>query len=136
MHPRDFEGETQPQTGCAFVRINGNVVGEVELGAVPAGDNHLGMDCRMDDGTAFSGLVLRHQFGVEKTFRDYQGLGWQELGDLFDFGYCLTVHKSQGSESEKVVLFEQRLPMMDDDEWRRWLYTGVTRAKQSLVVVG
>jgi len=25
---------------------------------------------------------------------------------------------------------------MDDEQWRRWLYTGVTRAEEELYIVG
>jgi len=55
--------------------------------------------------------------------------------DYFDFGYCISVHKSQGSEWEKVILFEQRTPRWDDEYYKRWLYTGITRAKEKLMVV-
>jgi superfamily I DNA/RNA helicase len=56
--------------------------------------------------------------------------------DLFDFGYALTVHKAQGSQARKVILFEERFPKMTDDDWRRWLYTGITRAEEELVLFG
>ncbi len=56
--------------------------------------------------------------------------------DFFDFGYVISVHKSQGSEFNKVILFEQRSSYWDDDYYRRWLYTGVTRAKEKLFIVG
>jgi len=56
--------------------------------------------------------------------------------NLFDFGYALTVHKAQGSQAEKVILFEERFSKMDDDMWRRWLYTGVTRAVSELYIIG
>jgi len=57
-------------------------------------------------------------------------------GDLFDFGYALTVHKAQGSQSRRVILFEERFKQMDDEMWRRWLYTAVTRAQEELYIVG
>jgi len=56
--------------------------------------------------------------------------------NYFDFGYALTVHKAQGSQCEKVILFEERFPKMDDNTWRRWLYTGVTRAMFELYIIG
>jgi len=55
--------------------------------------------------------------------------------DFFDYGYCISVHKSQGSEWNKVILFEQRTKYWDDDYYKRWLYTGITRAKEKLMVV-
>jgi ATP-dependent exoDNAse (exonuclease V) alpha subunit len=55
--------------------------------------------------------------------------------DYFDYGYCISVHKSQGSEWNKVILFEQRTKHWDDDYYKRWLYTGITRAKEKLMVI-
>lgn len=55
--------------------------------------------------------------------------------DFFDYGYAITVHKSQGSEWNRVVLFPQRNKYQTDDEFRRWLYTAVTRAKEKLFVI-
>lgn len=56
--------------------------------------------------------------------------------DLFDFGYALTVHKAQGSQAKRVILFEERFSKMDDEQWQRWLYTGVTRAQEELYLFG
>ena len=62
----------------------------------------------------------------------------KNLGDInfFDFGYALTVHKAQGSQAKRVVVFEERFPKMDDDTFRRWLYTAVTRAEEELYIIG
>ncbi len=62
----------------------------------------------------------------------------KKLDDLnyFDFGYALTVHKAQGSQAKRVVLFEERFPKMDDDTFRRWLYTAITRAEEELYIIG
>ena len=51
----------------------------------------------------------------------------------FDYGYAITVHKSQGSEFDKVVLFNEYLGG-DREHYLRWLYTGVTRASKKLIV--
>jgi exodeoxyribonuclease-5 len=53
--------------------------------------------------------------------------------DEFDFGYVLTVHKSQGSQWDDVVLFDESGAFQDNRD--RWLYTGVTRAAKRLSVV-
>lgn len=50
----------------------------------------------------------------------------------FDYGYCITCHKSQGSEYDKVLVFEEFLRGGDH---ARWLYTACTRAKKKLVIV-
>jgi ATP-dependent exoDNAse (exonuclease V) beta subunit len=33
-------------------------------------------------------------------------------------------------------LFEERFTQMTDEDWKRWLYTGVTRAEEELFVIG
>ena len=51
----------------------------------------------------------------------------------FDYGYAITVHKSQGSEFNKVILFNEHLGS-DREHYLRWLYTGATRASKKLIV--
>ena len=53
----------------------------------------------------------------------------------FDFGYAMSVHKSQGSEWDRVILFEQRTKHWDDEYYARWLYTGITRARHKLFII-
>ena len=53
--------------------------------------------------------------------------------DEFDYGYVLTVHKSQGSQWDDVVLFDESFAF--SDARARWLYTGITRAARRLTVV-
>ncbi|MEG0153720.1 MAG: ATP-binding domain-containing protein, partial [Cellulosilyticaceae bacterium] len=50
----------------------------------------------------------------------------------FDYGYCVTTHKSQGSQWNKVLLFEESL---NREMHARWLYTAITRAVQKIVIV-
>ena len=62
-------------------------------------------------------------------------LSWPERRrfDEFTFGYCLTVHKAQGSQWDRVYLFDESFVFREDR--RRWLYTGVTRASEQITVV-
>jgi exodeoxyribonuclease-5 len=64
-----------------------------------------------------------------------EDFGWEERRayDEFDFGYVLTVHKSQGSQWNDVVLFDESFAFPDSRA--RWLYTGITRAAKRLSVV-
>lgn len=50
--------------------------------------------------------------------------------------YCLTVHKSQGSEYDHVVVVCYEVAKMMQCLDRRWLYTAVSRGKQSVQLVG
>ena len=89
-----------------------------------------------DEVENFSGLILAEQFNNPQSlnFTDKRN---RTLGaDLFDFGYALTVHKAQGSQAKKVLLFEERFPQMDDEVWKKWLYTAITRAEEELVIIG
>lgn len=64
-----------------------------------------------------------------------EALAWpQRKGhDEFDYGYVLTVHKSQGSQWDDVCLFDESAAFADSAA--RWLYTGITRAAKRLTIV-
>jgi exodeoxyribonuclease V alpha subunit len=57
-----------------------------------------------------------------------------EMLDQLELAYAITIHKSQGSEFEVVVM-----PMLNNFKmlsYRNLLYTGITRAKRLFIVVG
>jgi exodeoxyribonuclease-5 len=113
----------------------------------PEGEHHLRTDIFFpDDGLRLrDGRLLRHQLGRPYTFADFPSIAkvtgsevrsWDEAGLLFDHGYALTVHKSQGSQFCRVVLVaEPGLPGDAPAKRARWLYTGVTRASEQLSVL-
>jgi exodeoxyribonuclease-5 len=82
----------------------------------------------------YSGQISVAQFNADTALNFTENRRLIMGGDLFDFGYALTVHKAQGSQAKRVVLFEERFKKMDDDQWRRWLYTAVTRAEEELYI--
>lgn len=53
----------------------------------------------------------------------------------FDYGYCLTVHKSQGSQWRHVVICDDGFAKRNPAERREWLYTAITRATEKLTVI-
>ncbi len=53
--------------------------------------------------------------------------------DEFDYGYALTVHKAQGSQWDRVMLFDESRAFREHRA--RWLYTGLTRAARQLTIV-
>ena len=61
------------------------------------------------------------------------GFDWRRGMQQFDFGYGLTVHKSQGSEWGDVALINESGAFRE--QARRWLYTGITRASNRLTIV-
>jgi len=86
-----------------------------------------------EDGASGVSVVCHahHFLGKEEELRK---MGWRRRdAEEFDYGCALTVHKAQGSQWDDVVLFDESGAFRADA--RRWLYTGVTRAAQRLLVV-
>jgi exodeoxyribonuclease-5 len=50
------------------------------------------------------------------------------------WGYAITVHKSQGSSWDNVILFDDGFGRTAIDR-NRWLYTAITRAEKGLVIL-
>jgi len=82
----------------------------------------------------YKGLISVKQFNSPSALNFTNQRKNTIQGDLFDFGYALTVHKAQGDQAKRVVLFEERFKHMDNSMWKRWLYTAVTRAEEELYI--
>ena len=84
-----------------------------------------------------SGLIKRIDHGKKKFFVEFdtQTVEYEfHEADQLTLAYAVTIHKSQGSEFPAVVipLLNQHFIMRR----RKLLYTGITRAKKLLVLVG
>lgn len=78
-----------------------------------------------DAGTKFERLpVRREQFHQQKTLK-----GHDPDHAYVDFGYAMTVHKSQGSEWDDVCVLEW---IHRDWSASRWRYTAITRAAKTV----
>ena len=67
---------------------------------------------------------------------DDEKVCWYEFNELeqIEHSYCITIHKAQGSEFDVVIMVvPQAAPMLLT---RNLLYTGLTRAKKLLIVIG
>ena len=72
---------------------------------------------------------IKIQFDDEKVV-------WYQFNELeqIDLAYAITVHKAQGSEFDVVIMVVgQSAPMLLT---RNLLYTGMTRAKKMLIIIG
>ena len=81
-----------------------------------------------DDGREIKCLAHRNHFLGTSDSLDFRD---RMKANEFDYGYALTVHKSQGSQWDSVILL---------DEWHaadhaKWLYTAITRAAESVTVI-
>ena len=87
--------------------------------------------------------ILKYQFGYQKTFSSFSELEafgmevrhWSEVGLLFDYGYAMTCHKMQGSQANNVIVFNERPAPVSEDNYRRWIYTAVSRSSDKLTVI-
>lgn len=79
----------------------------------------------------FCNKIEPDQFGQE--FTNVPDTKSEDL-DYFDWAYCITTHKAQGSEWNNVLVIEEGQQMWKDDIWRKWLYTAVTRAKEKVII--
>jgi len=86
-------------------------------------------------------VIHPHSFLSEKASNRFElskkyKLEFKAMGVSCDYAYCLTVHKSQGSEFERVFLqLTDRDKRIWGDLYYRWLYTAVTRASKNLYFV-
>ena len=89
-------------------------------------------------------LIMKHEPTI--TADNYRKIPKIYHPQLFDYGYCITAHKSQGSEYPKILVFEEMLnpeypkilvfeEMLNPKEHTKWLYTAVTRASDKLTLV-
>lgn len=76
-------------------------------------------------------VKVRREFfdGTDDTLHWEDKKGTQE----FTYGYALTAHKSQGSQWNEVIVFNEASAFRDDA--KRWLYTALTRAAEKVTVV-
>ena len=81
-------------------------------------------------------MVVLHDGRLLAAFQTGQGVKFFDQAQLSDIdtAYAITVHKSQGSEYDTVVVV---LPPVDSPLVSRELvYTAVTRAKKRVVTIG
>lgn len=78
--------------------------------------------------------INRQRMEVVITFDGRNAVYTFEMLDQLELAYAITVHKSQGSEFDVVIM-----PILGGFEklfYRNLLYTAVTRAKKLLIIIG
>ena len=148
-----YDDDTDPQPGEVVICLknrrldDGRLVANGMRGTVKScvigGKGLYKMTVEFDEpvGIVEDIYVNTHQFLRDKTFAGFDEVpgehtSWWSVGALFDFGYAMTCHKSQGSQADKVSVFmEWALSKMEEPDRRRWVYTAVTRAVDSVLLV-
>jgi exodeoxyribonuclease-5 len=100
--------------------------------AVTVQSDRVSMTVKSIDGMADPGeLSVPHEFflGTEKDLQWHQ----RKYADELCYGYALTVHKSQGSQWDNVMLFDESGVFRENRI--KHLYTGITRAAERVTIV-
>lgn len=112
------------------VGLYNGLLGTLKAIEVEEGDRYAEATVEIDGGETWAGPLRLDQFGAAKTSQFYD----REIA-LFDWAYAMTVHKSQGSQANNVVVFDE-CAWLDEGQQRRWKYTAYTRAAERLLIVG
>jgi exodeoxyribonuclease-5 len=75
-----------------------------------------------------------HMFAVPGDPEDERRSQYMFMYDKFEFAYAVTCHSFQGSQANKVLFLYEDFMRSDDDN-RRLLYTGITRAVEQVIIV-
>lgn len=86
--------------------------------------------------TPITTFVHKFPFDEYNTPGSADLLDWKQRqgADEFDWGYAITVHKSQGSQWESVILIDDGFGSWDRLLRKQWLYTGITRAAKRITI--
>jgi exodeoxyribonuclease-5 len=123
--------------------VNGSIVRcGTDIGVLQKGNARLEMTIFDDDANGVQydlegaqAIFEEHMYRKQNAYSAPPKLAFaaKKQCEQIDFGHVLTVHKSQGSEWDNVVLHDESGVFRG--EGQRWLYTGVTRAAKELTVV-
>ena len=83
-------------------------------------------------------FMKERTLGSVEDFNEQFGLNvrsMKEVGALFDFGTCLTIHRSQGSSFEHAVIYADMPENPENEMSRRLYYTAVSRSSRRLTVL-
>jgi superfamily I DNA/RNA helicase len=91
-----------------------------------------------DDANRLYQEVLQDYEQETTKYKKFQKVKENEYFNALQvkFSYAITCHKSQGGQWNTVFIEQPYLPDGIDQEYVRWLYTAVTRAKEKLYLIG
>jgi exodeoxyribonuclease-5 len=101
------------------------------MGVLSANEDRVIMKVRSMDNDAMLDVEAHSHHMLGRT----DAIPWwsRKEAEEFDYGYAMTVHKSQGSQWDDVVVFDESYCFRDDRH--KWLYTAITRAAKQITVV-
>lgn len=114
---------------CNVVRVGELLDTSIEL--------YISRETDEEGDAPFKVKALRAHFESYQDKTALENVKWWEKDgvDEFDFGYAITVHKAQGSQWERVLLWDDKMFMGWNRKDRpKWMYTGITRAIESITI--
>ena len=115
--------------------VNG-LIGEATNITLYKGLKRICADFEIENNDHFSGLTLDYKLletGNPTIVKNERGKVIPSGKIEMDYGYAITVHKAQGSQFDKVLVYDEHL--YNEENHNRWLYTAITRAVDKVVVI-
>lgn len=128
----------QPRPASSKMTRDGILIGEKAANLDSFGSNkEINIDALLDLSSDDDESVTQAASAIVhlKDFESGQTHQLKTTGEIanLDFGYCMSIHKAQGSEWRRVWLILHRAHSVMLS--RELLYTGMTRAKEKLTVL-
>jgi exodeoxyribonuclease V alpha subunit len=130
---------TQNQTNPFGDRLEFEMHGEKLFRDIRVGDSILFTQNNYDKGIQNGSLgvlisteLVGESYGIVELDTDEKIEITQPVLDCMQLGYCITLHKAQGSQFPRVIIGLQEGRIVD----RAWLYTAITRAESEIHIVG
>ena len=114
--------------------INGDIAVLWRITENAPDDDYFTADLLIEGETRTGVRISKGYFISETITRTHTDNVYRGREALFDYAYAITAHKAQGSEWANVVVIDDQFAQWDKDLRRRWLYTAITRARESVTV--
>jgi hypothetical protein len=79
---------------------------------------------------------IKHRFTTEDVeimeYRNYKSFGRRKICNKFEYGYCITDYLSQGSQWNKVIVYNESYGARE--KYNSSLYTTITRAVKQVII--
>lgn len=145
-----FETELRPEPGDKVICLRNNhehfvyngMIGKVK--DIDSYNQYLYEGTIQFDDFEYTGKFIKDQFHEENYSPPAKKISRsvKDFVNVFDYGYCTTVHKFQGSQAKNICLYhDANKSFMNrvsniEDEYKRWLYTACSRAEEQLALMG
>jgi len=131
-----------PKLGTYIALVNGTMGYVEKIKAISVVSKEFIMDFRadFDPECIFEDIKVSFYNFDDTVSSPPSNLGkrGREVTNVFDFGYCMTVHKAQGNGYGKTLVIAEKMTFaknFDVEMERRWLYTAITRAENQLIML-